>query len=99
MEISAKNVPKHLVKRLQSEMNQFDDKDYNSEFSLVSHIDDHTVSVTLKNGKTYVITRDFDFITSPPSVYDETEQKFLACASDYSPAFMSVKWFLMTVYI
>jgi hypothetical protein len=92
----SEKIAERLQERIKLEMDQFDDSDYKEIFSNVQHIDTNKVIVDY-GGKTYLIERDIDFILSPPSVFDLTDEKYLhyGAEENWRPALTCVKWFLM----
>jgi hypothetical protein len=88
--------PKDVVdKRIEAEMNEFDDPVYASEFQDVIHVNDNTVRVTHTNGKVYEIHRNRDIIASPPNILNvNTNAKLDNCGVWY-PSLTSLRWFLM----
>ncbi len=94
-------VNKCIHQRIRREMAEFDHPSYSSEFTWVHHCSDNSVTVTLINGKTYIVTRCSDFL-KPPTIHDLYDLSSSpidlssSCAQDnYSPAYTSAKWLLM----
>lgn len=84
---------KTLLGRLKREMDEFDDADFRKMFKEVSHIDNKTVALIDLEGRTWVIERNFDFLTKAPYVFHNG--KAVMTKYDWYPSLTSSRWLLM----
>lgn len=80
-------------RRVITEMLQFFDKVYKTEFKLVEVKDEYTMHVVTHDGRDWLVTRSTDFLVAPHVLCDG--EVITTCENNWSPAITSVKWLLM----
>lgn len=75
-------------------MQQFDDEAYNTEFKTVTHVNQNTVRVTMKDDSVWTVIRSDNFM-EPPQILRFSQVIDMFCDENWSPALTSVKALLI----
>ncbi len=86
-----------LSARVETEMIQFNDPDYKTEFRVVCHMNANTVTVEDCFGNLWRVQRSPNFFDEPPTLWLHDEVVSMVPAMEWMPTITAVKWLLAHV--